>query len=58
MESRRISIPQFQEGTVCRSQLDTVAAHELGAGTPLLRSDWIYIQTYGVFAMIRRLNDP
>jgi hypothetical protein len=44
MESRRISIQQFQEGTVLRLQLHTVAANKLDARTLLPQSQLDYIQ--------------
>jgi hypothetical protein len=44
MESRRISIQQFQEGTVLRLQPHTVAAQKLDARTLLPQSQLDYIQ--------------
>src|SRR6202045_4433951 len=43
-ESRRVTIQQFQHGTVLESQLDAAAAHELDAKTSLLQSQLEYIQ--------------
>jgi len=44
MESHRVSVEQFKQGAMLRSQMDTAAAHELDAKTLLMQSQLDYIQ--------------